>query len=149
MEHHDAISYHQQFFEHEGSPFWAVMVAYREAGEETGREQRVSRKGKDWRLDLAPPEQRLFDALREWRNKKAIQDGRPPYVLFTNRQMAEIARLSPRDLASLRKVEGIGDSRIKNFGEEVVLLISSIEEAGVQKEDEGDPAVHTLGEDPG
>ena len=31
LEHHDAISYHQQFFEHEGSPFWAVMVAYRVA----------------------------------------------------------------------------------------------------------------------
>jgi len=51
--------------------------------------------------------------LREWRNEKAKKAGSPPYILFTNIQLAEIAGKYPETLTQLASVEGVGRAKIK------------------------------------
>lgn len=120
----DVLSVHEQFFVHETAPTWALLVSYRELVR-AGEKDRTAPGRTDWRSELAPDRQRLFDALRNWRNERAKREGRPAYVLFTNRQMAEIARRAPATLAALREIEGIGDAKSADWGEAVLALVAT------------------------
>jgi hypothetical protein len=68
-----------------------------------------------------------YDALRNWRNQHARQSGKPPYVIFTNRQASQIAELVPKTLSALASIEGIGPSRIEAWGAEVIELIAGLD----------------------
>jgi len=37
----------------------------------------------------------VFEAIRQWRNNRARDEGKPPYVLFTNNQVIAITRKRP------------------------------------------------------
>ena len=58
-----------QFFDHEGSPVWALLVSYRDPERPAALKPTLTKKGKpDWRAMLSEPERPAFDALRDWRN---------------------------------------------------------------------------------
>jgi len=58
----------------------------------------------------------LFDALRTWRRAEADERNVPPYVIFSDRTLREVARVRPSTLVELRDVYGIGDSKLEAFG---------------------------------
>ncbi len=70
----------------------------------------------DSRVELDTPTFALFSRLREARKLVADQEGLPPYALFTNEQLAEVARRLPRSQGALREVPGIGVARVEKFG---------------------------------
>ena len=47
-----------------------------------------------------------------------------PYALFTNEQLAEVARRLPRSPGALREVPGIGEARVEKFGAMVLKVIA-------------------------
>ena len=47
----------------------------------------------------------LFDALRAWRRGEAARQAVPPYVIFHDRTLAEIARERPGNRAALARIE--------------------------------------------
>jgi ATP-dependent DNA helicase RecQ len=65
----------------------------------------------------------LFDALRNWRREEARERGVPPYIIFSDRTLRELARARPTTLYALRGVYGIGDAKLEAFGEKVVAQI--------------------------
>ena len=65
----------------------------------------------------------LFQRLRAWRRDRAQSDGVPAYTLFTDRTAREIAAVRPRDEAGLRGIWGLGESRIRTFGAELLELL--------------------------
>ena len=65
----------------------------------------------------------LFDALRTWRREEAQERGVPPYIIFSDRTLRELARVRPTTLYELRGVYGIGDAKLEAFGEAVVARI--------------------------
>jgi ATP-dependent DNA helicase RecQ len=77
---------------------------------------------------LAAGDAALFEALREWRRGVAAGLGKPAYVVFADRTLAEIARVRPRALESLRGVSGIGDHKLERWGAEVLAVVRSREE---------------------
>jgi len=72
-----------------------------------------------------PGEQALFEALREWRRTVAAGLGKPAYVVFADRTLAEIARVRPRALAALRGVSGVGDHKLERYGAEVLAVVEA------------------------
>ncbi len=62
----------------------------------------------------------LFDALRTWRRDEAQERGVPPYIIFSDRTLRELARLRPTTLYELRGVYGIGDAKLEAFGNAVI-----------------------------
>jgi ATP-dependent DNA helicase RecQ len=62
----------------------------------------------------------LFESLRKWRRGEAEERGVPPYVIFNDKTLRELARLRPTTLSELRGVYGIGDAKLEAFGTAVI-----------------------------
>lgn len=68
---------------------------------------------------------RLFEQLRQLRYQLAKELGVPPYVVFTDRTLHEMARLRPETDSELLKVSGVGSSKLARFGEAFLALIKT------------------------
>jgi ATP-dependent DNA helicase RecQ len=71
------------------------------------------------------PSDPLFDALREARRKLAAQAGVPPYVIFHDSTLREIATRKPRSLNELRTVQGVGTVKLERYGEAILAALST------------------------
>jgi ATP-dependent DNA helicase RecQ len=65
----------------------------------------------------------LFDALRQLRMEIARERRVPPYVVFHDTTLRELARLKPVTAADLRHVYGIGDRKAADLGEQILEVI--------------------------
>ena len=63
-------------------------------------------------------------ALREWRLKRARADEVPAYVVFNDRTLAELAARTPRTLAELAAVPGIGPTKLERYGSELLAQLA-------------------------
>jgi ATP-dependent DNA helicase RecQ len=91
----------------------------------TRRSKRASAKASDDALD--PAEAALFEALRRKRLERARAAGVPPYVIASDRALRDVARLRPRTLQDLEHAHGIGPSRARRHGPELLEVIRSFE----------------------
>jgi len=119
------------FFEYGGTPYWSLAVTcrlrpapgdpeYRSGKRSEGRPAPSPPAG---RGDVADSDIGLFQALRSWRAETADQRGVPAYMILTNRQLADIARLKPPSLASLGTVPGIGPGRLQKHGKAILEIV--------------------------
>ncbi len=63
------------------------------------------------------PHDPLFDALRDARRALAKEAGMPPYVIFLDSTLREMAARKPRDLAALGRISGVGTRKLDAYGE--------------------------------
>jgi len=62
--------------------------------------------------------------LLEWRRDVARQEKRARYMILTNLQAAQIAALNPSTLKQLKAIRGIGDYKLRAYGEAILRLMS-------------------------
>ena len=62
-------------------------------------------------------------ALRAWRGERARSDGAPAYTIFSDRTLRELAFRRPADEGELLTVWGLGDARVRRFGDDVLRVI--------------------------
>jgi ATP-dependent DNA helicase RecQ len=67
----------------------------------------------------------LFETLRETRRQIAAKAGVPPYVVFHDSTLREIAERKPRTLLELAEVQGIGAAKLERYGEAVLAALAS------------------------
>jgi ATP-dependent DNA helicase RecQ len=77
------------------------------------------------RQRLVGPSDPLFDALRKVRRSLAAQAGVPPYVVFHDSTLREIAAARPTSLAELAQVNGVGRSKLERYGEAMLAAVAS------------------------
>jgi ATP-dependent DNA helicase RecQ len=73
---------------------------------------------------LAAAEQELFERLRALRREIAAERGVPPYVVFHDTTLRELARVRPRTLGQLFLVRGIGERKAGDYGERLLALLA-------------------------
>lgn len=76
-----------------------------------------------------PAAEALFQALRGLRLDLAKRQGVPPYVIFHDSTLAEMARTRPSRLAQLSGITGIGQAKLERYGEDFLAVINA-QEAG-------------------
>ena len=69
----------------------------------------------------------LYQRLRAWRRERSQTEGIPAYTLFTDRTARELAARRPADEDALRSIWGMGDSRVRAFGRELLNVIGEAE----------------------
>jgi DNA helicase-2/ATP-dependent DNA helicase PcrA len=73
----------------------------------------------------SPDQDPLLAALRTWRTERAREDAVPAFVVFHDTTLAAIADLRPASLAALRRVAGVGPTKLDRYGEEILAVISA------------------------
>ncbi len=58
----------------------------------------------------------LFDRLRELRRQLASDQGVPPYVIFHDSTLREMAQLKPANLAAMGEISGVGARKLDAYG---------------------------------
>ena len=59
----------------------------------------------------------LFDRLRTVRRDLAAQRGVPPYVIFSDATLLELAARKPRTLDEFATVKGVGEKKLADLGQ--------------------------------
>ena len=59
----------------------------------------------------------LFEILRSLRKKLADDAGMPPYVIFHDSSLMEMATYFPRSQSDFRTIIGVGESKLEKYGE--------------------------------
>ncbi len=74
---------------------------------------------------VTPPGQGspLFEALRAWRAAEAKKQSVPPYVIFHDSVLREIATNRPATQAKLAEVKGMGGSKIARYGAALLAVV--------------------------
>lgn len=71
----------------------------------------------------------LFEALRAWRRETAAARGVPPFVIFGDRTLRELAAVRPSTLEGLGAVFGIGETKLREHGREVLQIVDTVSSA--------------------
>ncbi len=104
-----------------------VSLRARPAGsdlhEPTTRSGRPRKRTRESLESLPEDARALFLALRGWRRDVAAEQAVPPYVVFHDATLAEIARRRPATAAQLAAVAGVGESRLQRYGEAVLRVV--------------------------
>jgi ATP-dependent DNA helicase RecQ len=66
---------------------------------------------------------RLFEELRRLRKRIADDQGVPPYVVFSDATLRELAIQKPATLTAFREVNGVGDVKLERYGEAFIATI--------------------------
>jgi ATP-dependent DNA helicase RecQ len=65
----------------------------------------------------------LSNALRAWRTERARADQVAPFIVFHDATIEAIAARRPRSIPELRRVPGIGPTKLERYGEELIAVI--------------------------
>jgi ATP-dependent DNA helicase RecQ len=69
--------------------------------------------------------QAAFDALRGWRLETARSAGVPPYVVFHDQVLRELAKIRPSSSEALLNVSGIGEAKARRYGKSLLALLAN------------------------
>src|SRR5438477_4598672 len=95
--------------------------------EERGRGRqtaRPARKAGTSAAKLDGAARTLWEALRAWRLEEARRQELPPYVIFHDSTLAEVARRRPGSLAALAEIPGVGRSKLERYGAAVIAVVA-------------------------
>lgn len=75
----------------------------------------------------------LYEALRLWRLAEAKGQSIPPYVIFHDSVLRDIAALRPSTLDELAQIKGVGASKLERYGRHVLGVLSARIPVGLAK----------------
>jgi ATP-dependent DNA helicase RecQ len=99
------------------------------------RSRRVMSGGETVYLTKATPRQtspttgrsafnsRLYERMRRLRKQLADAEGIPPYMVFSDSTLREMASRKPQTKTSLRQITGVGDYKLTKFGDAFIVEI--------------------------
>jgi ATP-dependent DNA helicase RecQ len=58
----------------------------------------------------------LFEKLRQLRKQLADERGVPPYIVFSDVSLRQMARLYPQNEAEFSRISGVGEKKLREFG---------------------------------
>ena len=70
-------------------------------------------------------EERLWQALRKWRQERARAEEIPAYMVCGDKTLRDIVEKMPRGLNGLRSIYGLGEAKIDKFGDEILEVLDS------------------------
>ena len=70
-------------------------------------------------------EERLWQALRKWRQERARAEEIPAYMVCGDKTLRDIVEKMPRGLNGLRSIYGLGEAKIDKFGDEILDVLDS------------------------
>src|SRR3954454_3528297 len=75
--------------------------------------------------DAVPAEDAaVFEALRDWRRAAAEKAGMPPYIVFSDRTLVDIAAARPTSASKLAAVPGVGPKKLELYAADILRIVT-------------------------
>ncbi len=94
-----------------------------DASTRSGNPRRRTREGNAAVEALDVDVRARFERLRAWRRDRAAEQHVPPYVIFQDKTLLEIATREPGTLDALSDISGVGQSKIDRYGPAVLAAL--------------------------
>lgn len=88
---------------------------------------RAKRTSDHSRISMETSTNSLFEALRLHRKRIALAQKVPPYLVFTDTVLIDLAALKPKTLADFANVKGVGEAKLKKYGTSFLAVIAQYE----------------------
>jgi ATP-dependent DNA helicase RecQ len=75
-------------------------------------------------VELGPEAEAVFERLRAWRTGVAKELGMPPYVIFHDSTLRQIAATPPATLAGLALINGVGETKLARYGQQILDVLA-------------------------
>lgn len=96
--------------------YWYFCVKYLNRGNtQSGNKKRV-----DYREILDEATFKKFSKLREIRKKIAANDAVPAYMVFTDEELAAIAKMAVITPKEMLKIKGVGEKKVEKYANRIV-----------------------------
>jgi ATP-dependent DNA helicase RecQ len=73
--------------------------------------------------DLNEQDEATFQRLRELRTQIAREIGKPPYIVFSDKSLRDMAQRRPTDESSMLEVNGVGQHKLELYGQRFIEVI--------------------------
>ena len=127
------VDVRQEFVEAEGGAQWCFSIRWRD-GSLAKDSQKRAKAVVDYKEVLSPEDFVTFARLRDIRKELAKTEQVPAYAIFTNEQLAEIAKALPVSANALSKIEGVGENRVEKYGVQFLKVLK--DEAKIRASDD-------------
>lgn len=85
----------------------------------------------------AAADEKLFELLKDLRHKEAKKKGLPPFVIFLESSLQDMATMYPTSMADLEKCQGVSKGKALRYGKPFIELITKyVEENDIVKPDD-------------
>ncbi len=112
----------QQIVSNEQGNYWSFVVRYLE----TEAYKEGAFKKKDYRTILNEADFKKFSRMREVRKQLAHEDGVPPFAVFTDEELGELAQLPfPITASEMRGIKGIGEKKMERYGIKLIEMLQN------------------------
>ena len=71
-------------------------------------------------------ERELFDLLRECRSSLAKANGVPPFMIFSNATLMDMAKKRPTNMTGFKRVSGVGEMKAQWYGKEFLKILKKV-----------------------
>ena len=128
------VKYQAELVKIEGKYYWTAFVECEkiEKLNKNSEKNNFTENGKEFKDAnknymeyLTEDEMELYKILKEWRAGEAQLLGYPPYIIASNQLLANIAKTNPKNMEELSQLKGMGKRKIKDYGEEILLILEN------------------------
>jgi len=74
-------------------------------------------------LMIAEEDRNLWEALRDCRRRLADKNNVPPYVIFHDATLMQMASEKPQSSAALLEISGVGQTKLDRYGAEFLEVV--------------------------
>ena len=99
------------------------------------KQSKAKTKTDDVFVNAVPDDHELFEQLRQRRKEVAQERGVPPYVIFTDKTLLEMANRKPMTPEDMLKISGVGERKMETYGTAFLELITEYVMATVDEPD--------------
>src|SRR5580700_8937520 len=75
-------------------------------------------------VELGPEAEQVFERLRAWRTGVAKELGMPPYVIFHDATLRQIAAAPPTTMDGLAQINGVGETKLARYGQQILEVLA-------------------------
>ena len=105
-----------------GNSYWSFCVTYLPVAAIQSPE--IERREKvDYKKVLDEQAFKVFTILRTLRKRIADREAIPAYAVFTDAELAEIAKIESPDAKKIRVIPGVGEKKIEKYGAELCQML--------------------------
>jgi superfamily II DNA helicase RecQ len=123
---HKVLAISRELVRLEDRAYWSFCIEYAESTSAPVTDSPDKKPKVDYK-ELLPDDQfEQFSRLRVVRKEIAEREDVPVYNVLTNAQMAEIVQNRVNTREGLIAVKGVGESRVKRFGDDLLACLQSL-----------------------